>query len=228
MTVQISFAVRRAVPALLLAATIACAATAAGTGIATPIPAPKVDAPLARATDQKIAVFAGGCFWGIQAVFQHVHGVIRAVSGYAGGTMNNPSYEDVSSGTTGHAESVKVTFDPSQVTFGTLLRVFFSVAHNPTELNRQGPDSGTQYRSAVFFVDPEQQRIAQAYIAQLDDAQVFGDTIVTEVAPLSGFFDAEAYHQNYATNHPDDMYIRINDAPKVANLKATFPELYVR
>jgi peptide-methionine (S)-S-oxide reductase len=171
-------------------------------------------------------VLAGGCFWGIQAVFQHVKGVTDATSGYAGGAAQTAKYDVVSSGETGHAESVRVTFDPSQVTYGQLLRVFFSVAHDPTELNRQGPDEGTQYRSAIFFADADQKRAAEAYIAQLDKAKLFRGRIVTQVAPLAAFYPAEAYHQNYARLHPDNPYIVINDAPKVAHLRQLFPDLY--
>jgi peptide-methionine (S)-S-oxide reductase len=171
-------------------------------------------------------VLAGGCFWGIQAVFQHVKGVTDATSGYAGGAAQTAKYDVVSSGETGHAESVRVTFDPSQVTYGQLLRVFFSVAHDPTELNRQGPDEGTQYRSAIFFADADQKRAAEAYIAQLDKAKLFRGRIVTQVAPLAAFYPAEAYHQNYARLHPDNPYLVINDAPKVAHLRQLFPDLY--
>jgi peptide-methionine (S)-S-oxide reductase len=188
-------------------------------------PAPRADERTPRAKSET-AVFAGGCFWGIQAVFQHVKGVISATSGYAGGSLDHPSYEDVSSGTTGHAESVRVVFDPSQVTYGTLLRVFFSVAHDPTQLNRQGPDVGTQYRSAIFYTSDEQRDIAQAYIGELRMSRRYAKPIVTQVAPLKQFFPAEAYHQDYAEKHPDNPYIAINDAPKVANLKSAFPELY--
>ncbi len=191
------------------------------------IPAPSVDAPLALASGKATAVFSGGCFWGIQAVFQHVRGVTRATSGYAGGSASTAEYEIVSTGQTGHAESVQVEYDPSQITYGQLLRIFFSVAHDPTELNRQGPDTGTQYRSVIFYLNADQQRIAQAYIAQLGAAKVFPEPIVTQVTALPHFYEAEAYHQNYATLHPDDPYIMYNDAPKVRNLKAEFPELYV-
>jgi len=200
----------------------------AGSGSAPAIPAAASDEPLAKASGQETAVVAGGCFWGVQAVFQHVKGVISATSGYAGGTVKNPEYEMVSTGETGHAESVKIVYDPSQITFGQLLRVFFSVAHDPTELNRQGPDTGTQYRSAIFYNSDEQKRIAEAYIAQLDGARVFPRRIVTQVAPLRAFYEAEAYHQNYAARHPDNPYIMYNDAPKVANLRQQFPDLYVR
>ena len=190
------------------------------------VPAAAVDAALAKTSGQETAVIAGGCFWGVQAVFQHVKGVISATSGYAGGESKTAEYEVVSTGETGHAESVKIVYDPSQVTYGQLLRVFFSVAHDPTQLNRQGPDEGTQYRSAIFYNTPEQKRIADAYIAQLGSAKVFSRQIVTQVVPLKGFFAAEAYHQNYAANHPDDLYIRYNDAPKVAHLQQQFPDMY--
>jgi len=191
-----------------------------------PLPKPTVDAPLAKAKGSETAVFAGGCFWGIQAVFQHVKGVISATSGYAGGSANTAEYETVSSGTTGHAESVKVVYDPSQASYGELLQVFFSVAHDPTELNRQGPDVGTQYRSAIFYSNADQKRIADAYVAQLTAAKSFPRPIVTQIVPLKAFYPAEAYHQNYATLHPDNLYIMINDAPKVSNLKKELPELY--
>lgn len=190
------------------------------------LPAPAVDAPLAVNSGQQTAVFAGGCFWGIQAVFQHVKGVKEATSGYSGGSVTAPGYEEVSTGTTGHAESVKITYDPSQISYGQLLKVFFSVAHDPTQLNRQGPDSGTQYRSAIFFANDEQKRIADAYIAQLEQAKSFSHPIVTQVVPLKAFYTAEAYHQNYATLHPDNPYIAINDAPKVEHLRQQFPDLY--
>jgi peptide-methionine (S)-S-oxide reductase len=194
-------------------------------GAAADLPAPAHDERVASAKTET-AVFAGGCFWGIQAVFQHMKGVVSATSGYAGGTVSTPSYERVSSGTTGHAESVRVVFDPSVVTYGQLLQVFFSVAHDPTELNRQGPDVGTQYRSALFYASEEQKKTAEAYIAQLEKARVFSQPIVTQVAPLKSFYPAEAYHQNYAELHPMEPYIMFNDAPKVANLKKRFPELY--
>ena len=171
-------------------------------------------------------VVAGGCFWGIQAVFQHVKGVTNATSGYSGGQANTAEYELVSSGQTGHAESVKVTYDPSEITYGELLKIFFSVAHDPTELNRQGPDEGTQYRSVIFYNGDEQKRIAEAYIAQLDAAKVFSNKIVTQVVPLKDFYTAEAYQQDYASNHPTDGYIMFNDAPKVSHLRKAFPELY--
>src|ERR1700724_713146 len=200
------------------------AAFSAGHG---PLPGPVVDAPMSASPGQQAAVFAGGCFWGVQAVFQHVKGVISATSGYSGGDAKTAEYETVSTGRTGHAESVKVVYDPSQVTYGELLRVFFSVVHDPTELNRQGPDSGTQYRSVIFYGDDEQKKIAEAYIAQLDQAGAFKRKIVTQVVVLKAFYPAEAYHQEYATRHPNQPYIAFNDAPKVENLKKSFPELWV-
>ena len=190
------------------------------------VPAPVVDNALAAKPGQETAVFAGGCFWGIQAVFQHVKGVKSAVSGYAGGNVSSPSYEEVSSGTTGHAESVRVVFDPSQVSYGTLLRVLFSVAHDPTQLNRQGPDVGTQYRSEIFYTNAAQQKIASAYIDQLTKAKVYSKPIVTRVSKLNAFNVAEDYHQNYANIHPNDPYIRFNDAPKVDALKSELRSLY--
>ncbi len=190
------------------------------------IPAPATDATVAATRGEESVIFAGGCFWGIQAVFQHMKGVVSATSGYSGGEARTAEYETVSLGRSGHAESVKVVFDPSQVTYGQLLHVFFSVAHDPTELNRQGPDEGSQYRSAVFYTTPDQLRITQAYIEQLEKAHIFKHAIVTQVVPLKGFYPAEPYHQNYATLHPDSMYIISNDAPKVENLKQDFPQVY--
>lgn len=190
------------------------------------VPTPAVDNALASSPGQETAVFAGGCFWGIQAVYQHVKGVKSAVSGYAGGHVKSPSYEEVSSGATGHAESVRVVFDPSQVSYGTLLRVFFAVAHDPTQLNRQGPDFGTQYRSEIFYTTDAQKKIATAYIDQLSKARVFTKPIVTRVSNLNSFNVAESYHQNYANIHPNDPYIRFNDAPKVEALKNDLAPLY--
>jgi peptide-methionine (S)-S-oxide reductase len=190
------------------------------------LPDPKVDAPLSTAKGMRTAVFAGGCFWGVEAVFEHVKGVTEAVSGYAGGNARTAKYEVVSSGGTGHAESVRVTYDPSRITYGKLLKVFFSVAHNPTELNRQGPDTGTQYRSAIFYGDAEQKRIAESYIAQLSAAHTYPRPIVTQVTPLKAFYEAEAYHQNYLVRNPGQPYIIFNDLPKLANLKRQFPQLY--
>lgn len=189
------------------------------------LPAPARDELVVNAKSET-AVFAGGCFWGIQSVFQHIKGVVSATSGYAGGSLDHPSYEVVSTGVTGHAESVRVVFDPSQVTYGQLLRVFFSVAHDPTQLNHQEPDVGPQYRSALFYMSDEQKKTAEAYIDQLNKSHVFSKPIVTQVAPLKAFFPAEAYHQNYAELHPTQPYIAIYDAPKVANLKKQFPDLY--
>jgi peptide-methionine (S)-S-oxide reductase len=190
------------------------------------IPSPAVDAALATTKGEQTAVLAGGCFWGVEAVFEHVKGVKHAESGYAGGSADTAEYETVSSGRTGHAESVQITYDPSQITYGQLLKVFFAVAHDPTELNRQGPDSGTQYRSAIFYKDEEQKRIAEKYIAQLNEAKVFSSKIVTQVAPLKSFFEAEGYHQNYLANHPNELYIVYNDLPKLENLRKQLPELY--
>jgi peptide-methionine (S)-S-oxide reductase len=199
-------------------------ANAAAESVALPHPA--VDTALASTNGTQTAVLAGGCFWGVQDVFQHVKGVKEAISGYSGGSLSSPDYEEVSSGNTGHAESVKIIFDPSQISYGQLLQVFFSVAHDPTELNRQGPDTGTQYRSVIFYSDGEQQHIAQAYISQLQQAKVFPAPIVTQVVPLQAFYTAEGYHQNFATLHPDNPYIAINDAPKVERLRVQFPALY--
>ena len=194
---------------------------------ADPVPPPAIDAPLAAASGRRTVVVAGGCFWGIEAVYRHVKGVLSAVSGYAGGAAATAHYEMVGTGRTGHAESVEITYDPSRITYGQLLRVFFSVAHDPTERNRQGPDEGPQYRSAIFFAGPDEQRIAAAYVAQLDGAKVFRRPIATEVTALSAFYAAEAYHQDYVAHHPSDLYVMINDAPKVRNLRTAFPELYV-
>jgi peptide-methionine (S)-S-oxide reductase len=189
-------------------------------------PAPTIDASLATAKSQQTAVLAGGCFWGVQAVFEHLKGVSSATSGYAGGYVKSPSYESVSMGVTGHAETVSIVYDPSKLTYGQLLMVFFSVAHDPTQWNRQGPDTGSQYRSAIFFTSEEQKRIAQAYIAQLDVAKVYSRPIVTKVEPFQAFYAAESYHQDYLKNNPDNPYIVYNDLPKLENLKKTFPTLY--
>jgi peptide-methionine (S)-S-oxide reductase len=191
------------------------------------IPAPAKDVPLAAQGGEATAVLAGGCFWGMQGVFEHVKGVKLVLSGYSGGTVANPGYEQVSSGTTGHAESIEIKYDPSQVTYGTLLQVYFSVAHNPTELDYQGPDQGTQYRSAVFYSTDEQKQVAEAYIAQLNAAGAYPAKIVTEVTKFTAFYAAEDYHQDYLIHHPDSMYIAFNDLPKVENLKVMFPQLYL-
>lgn len=191
------------------------------------IPPAKVDAALATKPGQQKAVFAGGCFWGTQAVFERVKGVLKTTAGYAGGSAATASYDQVTTETTGHAESVEVVYDPSQITYGELLRIFFAVAHDPTQLNRQGNDVGTSYRSAIFYADDEQKRIAQAYIAQLDATHIFPKAIVTEVTPLKGFYRAEEYHQDYALKNPNNPYIEICDRPKIAALQQEFPELFV-
>jgi peptide-methionine (S)-S-oxide reductase len=189
-------------------------------------PPPSLDEPLASQPGRETIVLAGGCFWGVQGVFQHVQGVLDAVSGYAGGAKGAAEYETVSTGTTGHAESVSVTYDPSKITLGTILRVYFSVAHDPTELNRQGPDEGSQYRSAIFPRNDGQARIAGAYISQINQAHVYGAKLVTRIEPGRAFYPAEGYHQNYLTLHHDQPYIAYNDLPKVAALKAELPALY--
>jgi peptide-methionine (S)-S-oxide reductase len=191
------------------------------------LPDPQIDEQTATSPGTESITLAGGCFWGIQAVFQHVKGVTQATSGYAGGASNTAQYHTVSAGDTGHAESVQVTYDPTKVTLGKILKVYFAVAHDPTELNRQGPDSGTQYRSTIFYANAEQQKIADAYIKQLNDAKVFASPIVTTLEPLKGFYKAEDYHQNYAKLHPYNPYIMINDAPKVTHLQKDLPDLYV-
>jgi len=191
------------------------------------VPDPKLDAPLGQSKNLQTAIFAGGCFWGVEAVFEHVKGVNSATSGYAGGSRDTADYRTVSSGQSRHAEAVKVVFDPAVVSYGQLLKVFFSVAHDPTQLNRQGPDRGTQYRSAIFYATPEQQKIATAYIAQMSTAKIFGNKpIVTQVGPLQAFYPAENYHQDFARLNPNHPYIVFHDAPKVANLKQKFPALY--
>jgi peptide-methionine (S)-S-oxide reductase len=190
------------------------------------LPDPAVDAPLTTTHGNQTAVFAGGCFWGIQAVFQHVKGVKEAISGYSGGSASTADYETVSTGSTGHAESVKIIFNPAEISYGQLLKIFFSVAHDPTQLNRQGPDVGSQYRSVIFYTSDEQQHIAQAYIDQLNQAKVFSRKIVTQIVPLKVFYEAEAYHQNYAALHPDNPYIAYNDLPKVEHLREQFSTLY--
>jgi peptide-methionine (S)-S-oxide reductase len=189
------------------------------------IPPPALDQP-ASGDGLQTVVLAGGCFWGVQAVFQHTKGVTRAISGYAGGQKETAHYEMVGTGRTGHAESEQITFDPKEITLGKILQIYFSVAHNPTELNYQGPDYGTQYRSAIFYANDDQKRIASAYIAQLDKARVFGEPIVTKLEPLTGFYPAEDYHQDFAVLHPTYPYIVFNDAPKVENLKRLFPNYY--
>jgi len=193
----------------------------------TPIPAAKVDQALASTPGKETAVFAGGCFWGTQAVFERVKGVIKTTAGYAGGSAATATYDQVTTERTGHAESVEVVYDPSKITYGQLLRIFFSVAHDPTQLNRQGPDVGSSYRSAIFYLGDDQKRIANAYIAQLDNAKVFQGRIVTEITPLKGFYRAEGYHQDYALHNPENPYIQVCDRPKIETLKQQFPDLFV-
>jgi peptide-methionine (S)-S-oxide reductase len=207
---------------LWLAATLSCRASSA-----VKLPSPAVDEPLSKSQGAQTVVLAGGCFWGIQTVFKHVKGVSSATAGYSGGSAHTAQYETVSTGTTGHAESVRIVYDPVQVSYGQLLKVFFSVAHDPTELNRQGPDDGTQYRSAIFYANDDQRRIAEAYIDQLNRAKVFAQPIVTQVVGLKAFYPAEAYHQDYAEHHPNQPYIAVYDLPKLEHLKQTLPELYV-
>ena len=192
-----------------------------------PIPPPKLDVALAAAPGRQTAVFAGGCFWGTQSVLERVKGVLQTTAGYAGGSATTATYDQVTTETTGHAEAVEVVYNPAQITYGQLLRIFFSVAHDPTQLNRQGPDVGSSYRSAIFYVNDEQRRIAAAYIAQLDAAKVFPQPIVTQVTPLQGFYRAEGYHQDYALHHPENPYIQVCDRPKIEMLKRQFPELFV-
>jgi peptide-methionine (S)-S-oxide reductase len=189
-------------------------------------PKPVVDAPVVPAKAQETAVLSGGCFWGIQAVFEHLKGVTSATSGYSGGAAKTANYEEVSTGETGHAESVKIIFDRSQISYGQILMIFFSVGHNPTELNRQGPDYGTQYRSSIFYSNDQQKKIAEAYIAQLNAAKIYSQPIVTQVVPLQAFYAAEDYHQDYLKHHPYEPYIMINDQPKLTSLKKEYPDLY--
>jgi peptide-methionine (S)-S-oxide reductase len=190
------------------------------------MPKPAVDAPLAAAKSKQTAVFAGGCFWGVQGVFEHVQGVTSATSGYSGGFVKSPSYETVSTGITGHAESVSVIYDPSKISYGQLLMIYFSVAHDPTQLDRQGPDTGSQYRSSIFYTSDEQKHIAEAYVAQLAAAKIYNRPIVTKIVPFAAFYPAEEYHQDYLKRHPDNPYIAINDLPKIDQLKQQFPDLY--
>lgn len=221
--------IRVAIAIVVLVGAFVVTGGRSGSALAAPaasVPAPAYDNPLAAKPGQEVAVFAGGCFWGIQAVYQHVKGVKSAVSGYTGGRTASPSYYEVTTGRTGHAESVRVVFDPSVVSYGTLLRVLFAVAHDPTQLNRQGPDVGTHYRSEIFFTNEAQKKIATAYIDQLGKAKVFNRPIVTKVSPLGAFTVAEDYHQNYANEHPNEPYIRIHDAPKVEALKTGLPAIY--
>ena len=214
-----------------VAALLACGVAALqpslsrGDEAAVPVPAPALD-PAAGQSGTQTAVLAGGCFWGVQAVFQHVKGVERVLAGYSGGEGATAQYEVVSTGETGHAESVEIKFDPTQISYGHILQIYFSVAHDPTELNRQGPDEGTQYRSNIFYADDAQRRVAEAYIGQLNGAKIFATPIVTRVDPLKAFYPAEGYHQDFLIRHPTYPYIVINDAPKLVNLKRLFPDAY--
>jgi peptide-methionine (S)-S-oxide reductase len=218
-----SFSMRNTMAALLLAFSASIGCTAA---TKTPVPAPAHDAPLAQAPGKQTAVFAGGCFWGTQSVFERVKGVLATTAGYSGGSAFTATYEQVGQENTGHAESVKLVYDPSKITYGQLLQIFFSVVHDPTQLNRQGPDVGESYRSVIFYANDEQQKISKDYIAQLNAAKVFPKPIVTQVVPLKGFYDAEAYHQDYALHNPNNPYILVCDRPKVEALKQQFPELF--
>lgn len=219
--------IRTLICALILASGIAIAYTQTEAR-KTPIPAAQNDATLAAKHGKATAVFAGGCFWGTQAVFERVKGVVDTTAGYSGGSAATAHYNDVTTETTGHAESVRVVYDTSKITYGQLLRIFFSVAHDPTQLNRQGNDVGPSYRSVIFYADEDQHRTADAYIKQLDAAHVFSRTIVTQVVPLKAFYPAESYHQDYAIKNPDNPYIEVCDRPKIAALKQQFPELFQR
>lgn len=219
----------------LFAAATACGVVESSDERAVPAPAATLTTPTPvvsaannapPATGEQTAVFAGGCFWGLEAVFEHVKGVTDVTSGYSGGAAKTADYESVGTGKTGHAESVKITFDASKVSYEQLLKIFFAVAHDPTELNRQGPDTGTQYRSAIFYANDEQKRLAESFIAKLTAEKAFPRPIVTQIARLEKFYEAEDYHQNYLAQHPDDRYIIVNDQPKVENLKKQFPDLY--
>jgi peptide-methionine (S)-S-oxide reductase len=223
---RIKMPARLARSCLLLAFSLSALGCSASADSTPRVPAANVDAPLAQKHGKQTAVFAGGCFWGTQAVFERVKGVVATTAGYSGGSASTATYGQVTTETTGHAESVEVVFDPSQITYGTLLRIFFSV-HDPTELNRQGPDVGTSYRSAIFYTNGEQKKIADAYISQLDKAKVFPKQIATQVQPLKGFYRAEDYHQDYALNHPENPYIMVCDRPKIETLKREFPKLFV-
>jgi peptide-methionine (S)-S-oxide reductase len=207
-------------------ATVGLSCSASADAVNKPIPSPAIDVPAAEAHGPQVAVLAGGCFWGLQGMFEHVQGVTRVVAGYSGGEKATAHYEMVGTETTGHAESVEITYDPKQVTYGQLLRLFFSVAHDPTELNRQGPDSGPSYRSEIFFSTPAQERVARAYVAQLTKAKVFGAPIVTKIEPLKGFYQAEEYHQDYLVRNPHQPYIVYNDLPKIEALKKAYPQQY--
>jgi peptide-methionine (S)-S-oxide reductase len=218
--------VKRFVPYVVPVLLVTALSVAARPKIAFPDAA--VDIPASAAQGKQTAVLAGGCFWGVEAVFEHLKGVTNVVSGFAGGDKSTAHYETVSSGTTGHAESVKITYDPSQITYGQLLKVYFSVAHDPTELNRQGPDTGTQYRSAIFYMNDDQKRVAEAYIQQLENAKVFSRRIVTQVVPFRGFYAAESYHQHFLDRNPNNPYIVYNDLPKLQQLKKQYPQMCKR
>jgi peptide-methionine (S)-S-oxide reductase len=211
---------------MLALALVFAASTGCSAAVKAPIPPAASDSTLAQKPGKETAVFAGGCFWGTQSVFERVKGVLSTTAGYSGGSAATATYEQVGQENTGHAESVKVVFDPSKITYGQLLRIFFSVAHDPTQLNRQGPDVGSSYRSVIFYTSDEQEKISKAYIAQLDEAKIFPKPIVTQVVPLKGFYDAESYHQDYALHNPNNPYIMVCDRPKVEALKQQFPELF--
>jgi peptide-methionine (S)-S-oxide reductase len=218
--------VKRFVPCVLPVLLVAALSVAARPKVAFPDAA--VDIPASAAQGKQTAVLAGGCFWGVEAIFEHLKGVTNVVSGFAGGDKSSAQYETVSTGRTGHAESVKITYDPSQITYGQLLKVYFSVAHDPTELNRQGPDTGTQYRSAIFYMNDDQKKVAEAYIRQLEDAKVFSRRIVTQVVPFRGFYAAESYHQHFLDRNPNNPYIVYNDLPKLQQLKKQYPQMCKR
>lgn len=215
---------RSAFVCLLVIPLLACNARAVPS---TPLPAPQQDVSLAAKSGKDVAVFAGGCFWGTQSVFERVKGVVDTTAGYAGGSAATATYDQVTTETTGHAESVQVVYDPSRITYGQLLRIFFAVAHDPTQLNQQGPDVGTSYRSVIFYRTDDQKRLAAAYIAQLDAAHVYRKPIVTQLTPLKGFYPAESYHQDYALKNPNNPYIEVCDRPKIAALKKEFPDLFL-
>jgi len=212
--------------ALLLASSFALRVLPLAAESAHSVPPPALDTHANPQATSEVAILAGGCFWGVQGVFQHVQGVTSAVSGYAGGAADTAHYEMVGTHTTGHAESVRITFDPRRISYGQMLQIYFSVAHNPTELNRQGPDVGSQYRSAIFPTNPEQMRIAETYIVQLNQAHVFDRAIVTKTEPGRDFYPAEDYHQDFLTRNPNYPYIVVNDLPKIEALKRLFPDLY--
>lgn len=218
---------RKSLPALLaLPALYLLAHASMASESVTNVPPPVADLPAAKAGLQK-AVLAGGCFWGMQGMFEHVKGVKKVVAGYAGGRADTAHYETVSGGDTGHAESVEVTYDPAVISYGRLLQLYFSVAHDPTQVNSQGPDSGTQYRSAIFYADAAQQQVGEAYIAEIDHAHVFAKPVATHLEPLRGFYPAEGYHQDYLIHHPSNPYIVFNDMPKISNLKQAFPDRFI-